>query len=53
MLVKEILTDIIKWVIPQVKPSIEMRTTLLATVKNKTEIPMNFSARNVQSTTLL
>jgi hypothetical protein len=46
---KIVLTDI-RWVIPQIIPSVEMRETLLKTVKNKTKIPIHFSSRNDEMT---
>ena len=46
---KIVLTDI-RWVIPQIIPSIEMRATLLKTVRDRTNIPIHFSSRNDEVT---
>lgn len=45
------LTDI-RWCIPEVKPSMIKRIELLELVKNKTIIPLNFSARSDDHTTV-
>ena len=43
------LTDI-RWVVPRIKPSVEMTTALLESVTRKSEIPISFSSRNDQHT---
>jgi hypothetical protein len=43
------ITDI-RWVVPRIKPSVEMTTALRESVTRKNKIPISFSSRNDQHT---
>lgn len=46
---KILLTDI-RWVIPKITPSVEMRARLLESVKSRQEVPISFSGRTGEHT---